>query len=152
MLPAADALANTVDRDTARVAKSMLDTMLRVAWDAEKGGFFLAGSSFGPAYVEDAVFFVRTKCWWAQAEGMRLLVAIARLHPGDAVTYEAPFARLWEYVKRYVIDAKRGGWLAAGLDTNPAARKQPKATRWKDCSHEVEGLLECLPPPEPVLK
>ncbi|HLJ60290.1 MAG TPA: AGE family epimerase/isomerase [bacterium] len=145
MLPAAEALAGTVDRDTARVAKSMLDTMLRVAWDAEKAGFHLAGSSFGPAYIEDSVVFVRSKCWWAQAEGMRLLMAVARLHPADAVTYEEHFVRLWEYVKRYLIDARHGGWLAAGLDTNPEARKKPKATRWKDCSHEAEGLLECLP-------
>ncbi len=144
MLPAAEALAGTVDPETTRVAKSMLDTMLRVAWDSDKGGFFLAGSSFGPAYFDDTVIFVRTKCWWAQAEGMRLLTAVARLYPDDAAGYGERVAALWKYVKTYVIDAKHGGWLAAGLDTNPAARKQPKATRWKDCSHEAEGLLDSL--------
>jgi mannobiose 2-epimerase len=148
MVLAAEALAGAVDRDTARAARSMLDTMLRVAWDPERGGFHLAGSGFGPAYVEDVVFFVRTKCWWAQAEGMRLLAAAARLYPADALTYDTRFVRLWEYVKQYVIDGKHGGWLAAGCDTNPAVRRQPKATRWKDCSHEVEGLLDSLPPPE----
>ena len=31
--------------------------MLRVAWDRHKGGFHLAGSSFGPTYVENIVIF-----------------------------------------------------------------------------------------------
>jgi len=144
MLPASEALDGAVDPLTKRVAKSMLDAMLRAAWDSEKGGFHLAGSSFGPAYIEDAVIFARTKCWWAQAEGMRLLLAIARLHPADAAGYEAQFTRLWDYVKKYVIDAKHDGWFHAGLDTTPQVRRQPKATPWKDCSHEVEGLLDSL--------
>jgi mannobiose 2-epimerase len=144
MLPASQALGGAIDPLTKQVAKSILDTMLRVAWDSDKGGFYLAGSSFGPAYVEDTVVFVRRKCWWAQAEGMRLLLAIARLYPADAAGYEAHFVRLWDYVKRNVIDARRGGWLVAGVDTNPEARKEPKATRWKDCSHEAEGLLDSL--------
>jgi len=52
--------------------------------------------------------------------------------------------RLWEYVKKCLIDAKYGGWFVAGLDTNPNARKQPKANSWKDSSHEVEALLDSL--------
>lgn len=144
MLPASAALGERVDACTQQVVRSMLDTMLRVAWDSEKGGFHLAGSTFGPVDIEDTVIFARTKCWWAQAEGMRLLLAIARLHPDAAPTYEAYFVRLWDYVKKYMIDARHGGWFHAGLDTNPQARKQPKATRWRDCSHEVEGLLDSL--------
>jgi mannobiose 2-epimerase len=144
LLSASEALAGAVDPITERVARSMADTMLRIAWDPEKGGFHLAGSSFGPLYVEDTVVFVRSKCWWAQSEGMRLLLAMARRHPADAAGYEAHLVRLWEYVKKYVIDARRGGWLPAGLDTNPEASRRPKATRWKDSSHEAEGLLDSL--------
>jgi mannose/cellobiose epimerase-like protein (N-acyl-D-glucosamine 2-epimerase family) len=69
---------------------------------------------------------------------------MARLHSADAVEYATHFLRLWDYVKKYVIDAKHGGWLAVGLDTNPKGRKRPKATMWKDSSHEVEALLDCL--------
>jgi mannobiose 2-epimerase len=70
---------------------------------------------------------------------------MARLDPAGGSAYEAHFERLWDYVKKYVIDARHGGWLPNGLDTNPEASKRPKASMWKDASHEVEALLECLP-------
>jgi mannobiose 2-epimerase len=144
LLAASEALAGTVDPITDRVARSMVDAMLRVAWDPKKGGFHVAGASFGPAYIENTVVFVRTKSWWPQADGMKALLAMARLHPSATEDYAVQFVRLWEYVKKYVIDAKRGGWLFEGLDTDPKARRRPKATMWKDCSHEFEGLLDSL--------
>jgi cellobiose epimerase len=140
---ASDVLAGAVDPLTKRVATSMVDTMLRIAWDLA-GGFYCAGSSFGPANVEDFEVFVRQKAWWFQADGMKALLTMARLHPADAARYIFHFVRLWEYVKKCLIDAKYGGWFVAGLDTNPDARKRPKATTWKDSSHEVEALLDCL--------
>src|SRR6202034_2575711 len=79
-----------------------------------------------------------------KADGLRALLAMARLHPHDPIDYASHFERLWHYVKGYLIDARRGGWLSAGLDTNPEARKRPKASAWKDASHEVEALLDCL--------
>jgi len=144
LLSASQALTGAVDPVTARVARSMVDTMLRVAWDPHRGGFHSAGSSFGPTYVENTVVFVRTKCWWAQADGMKALLTMARLYPTDADEYARRFTMLWEYVKTYVIDWKHGGWLAAGLDANPESRKRPKATIWKDASHETEALLDSL--------
>lgn len=144
MLSAAETLAGGVDPITKRVVKSMVDAMMLIAWDPDKAGFHTAGSSFGPVYLGDAVVFVRSKFWWPQADGMKLLLAMARLYPSDGDTYAANFGRLWEYVQKYVIDARHGGWFVAGLDTNPQARKQPKATMWKDVSHEVEGLIDSL--------
>lgn len=144
LLSGSEALAGAVDPMAARVAKCMVDTMLRVAWDPDTGGFHLAGSSFGPTYIEDTTVFVRSKCWWPQADGMKALLAMARLHPADAAEYRAHFVHLWEYIRKYVIDTKYGGWFPAGLDTDPEARKRPKASMWKDCSHETEALLDCL--------
>lgn len=144
LMAASEALFVELDQVTERVARSMIDMMLQFAWDPDKGGFHLAGSSFGPTKIENTVAFVKDKCWWVQAEGMKALFAMARLHPYDAAKYTTHFLRLWDYVKKYVIDAKRGGWFAAGLDTNPDGVKRPKASTWKDCSHEVEALLDCL--------
>jgi mannobiose 2-epimerase len=144
LLSASAAINGTVDPMTGKVAKSIADTMLRVAWDPDQGGFHLAGSSFGPTSVENRTIFVRDKYWWAQTEGLDLLLTMAQLHPTDVADYFAQFARLWEYIKTYIIDPRHGGWFAAGLDTNPEARKGPKATMWKDCSHEVQSLLDCL--------
>jgi len=144
LLLGSTALTGTVDPATARVAKSMLDTMLRVAWDPEKGGFHSAGGSFGPAYIEGTTVFLRTKSWWPQAEGMQALLAMARLHPADPAGYMALFADLWDYVRKYLIDTTHGGWFHAGLDETPEARTGPKAFIWRDCSHETEALLDCL--------
>jgi len=127
-----------------QVARCLVDSALRAGWDAKQGGFHLAGSGFGPVYIEDTVVYVRDKCWWPQAEGLRALLAIARLHTGEAAEYESRFQQLWSYVKRHVIDEKHGGWRHEGLDTNPEAAKRPKATMWKDSSHEIEALVDCL--------
>jgi mannobiose 2-epimerase len=141
LISASKALFGTVDPVTKKVARAMIDAMLRVAWDSERGGFHFAGSSFGPEAIGGVVIFVKDKQWWIQADGMKALLAMAALLKDD--TYTAHFLHLWEYVKKYLIDVKHGGWFVAGLDTNPEARKGPKATMWKDCSHEVEALLDC---------
>jgi mannobiose 2-epimerase len=60
----------------------------------------------------------------------------------NQVRYIEYFVRLWNYVKTYMIDHRHGGWFASGLDTNPEARRWPKATMWKDASHEATALLE----------
>ena len=88
--------------------------------------------------------FVRTKAWWPQADGIRALLEMAHLHPAEATNYVGLAEQLWQYIKDYMIDRRYGGWFVAGLDTNPEARKQPKARIWKDCSHEVEALQDCL--------
>ena len=144
LLAASAALAGAVDPVTARVSASIVDTMLRIAWDRDHGGFHLAGSSFGPTHMDGNVMYVRDKSWWVQADAMSLLLAIARLRPADETEYLGHFVRLWEYVKKYLIDAKHGGWFSAGLDTNPEARKRPKASLWKDCRHETDALLDSL--------
>lgn len=141
LMSASQALFVTVDPITKQVAKSMIDRMLRIAWDSEKGGFHLAGSSLGPTAIGNIVIFMKDKHWWFQADGMKALLKSAQLFKEDV--YISRFLQLWEYVKKYLMDDKYGGWFAAGLDTNPEMRKRPKATMWKDCSHEVEALLDC---------
>jgi cellobiose epimerase len=144
ILEASRALNGSVDATTAAVSRAVVDTMLSVAWDSERGGFYLAGPGLGPAFLEGNLAQLRSKVWWVQADGLRTLLAAAHLQPGDTDAYEKAFVRQWEYIKAYLIDAKRGGWLAEGTDTNPAARKGPKAKMWKDASHETEVLLESL--------
>jgi mannobiose 2-epimerase len=144
MLGASQSLHGTVDAATGRVCKSIVDTMLRVAWDREKAGFHLAGSSFGGGYIDGIPVLLRSKRWWVQADGLRALLVMARLYPDDDVDYMAYAERLWGYVKENLVDAKHGGWFVAGLDGNPEARKQPKATAWKDASHETEALVDSI--------
>src|SRR5689334_4261989 len=125
LLAAARSFDGAVDPLTSDVTKSMLDMMVRVAWDQERGGFHLAGSAFGPISLENATVFVPTKAWWPQAEGMRLFLEMARLHPKEATKYARLAEQLWRYITTYLRDARYHGWFAAGLDINPEARKQP---------------------------
>lgn len=144
LLAGSTALGGAVDPGTARVVKSMVDTMVRIAWDPERGGFHSAGTTFGPADVEGRPVYVRIKAWWPQAEGLKALLAMAQLHPADPAGYRTYFVRLWDYIRTYLNDATHGGWFQAGLDETPEARKAPKAFPWKDCSHETDALLACL--------
>jgi mannobiose 2-epimerase len=143
LISASEALHGSVDPTTEDIVRSMVDTMLRVAWDPEKGRFYLAGSSFGATSTDDALIFVNDKRWWPQAEGMIALLTMARSFP-DTPIYLTNFVRLWEYIKTYMIDAAHGGWLASGLDTKPEGSDEPKATMWKDASHEVVALLKSI--------
>lgn len=142
MLAASAALGGDGDDATAGVVKSVADRMLAVAWDPGKGGFHAAGGSFAPTDVEGTKVFVRTKSWWCQAEGLKLLLAMARAHPDDPADYRGHFVRLWKYILAYLSDARYGGWFQAGIDESPEASEAPKGFAWKDCSHETDALLD----------
>ncbi len=71
-------------------------------------------------------------------------MALAQLYPADPADYRAHHLRLWNYIRKYLIDTEHGGWFQAGLDESPEVRKSPKAFSWKDCSHETEALVACL--------
>src|SRR5207248_9485978 len=89
------------DPKTQRVIKSVIDTLLRYAWDCEKGGFFSAGPTFGPAYIDRVQVFVPAKPWWAQAEGLRALLRLTLLYPEDETDYLRRFNELWTYITKY---------------------------------------------------
>jgi cellobiose epimerase len=132
------------DANTLEVIKSVVDSVLEYGWDRSGGGFYYGGSTFGPTYVEDITVFIDTKFWWPQAEGMRALLRAALLYPDDERNYLQRFNELWAYVQKYIIDTRRGGWLWVGKDARPRRWRSPKATPWKEPSHEVHSLLECI--------
>ncbi len=141
---AARVLDLSEDERTRDVLRSIVDWALGYAWDSETGGFLFAGSTFGDTYLEDQVISLSVKYWWIQAEGLELLLPLALTHSEDQAKYADHFLRLWRYVERYVIDSSHGGWRWKGLDAGRKARKLPKATEWKDPSHEAGALMECI--------
>ncbi len=134
LLSASEVLFGTVDSTTERIAKSMVDTMLRFAWDRGNGGFHLAGSSFGPMYFDDTVVFVRDKVWWPQAEGLKALSAMARLHPDDRAEYASQF-RAPLGIREEVRDRCEARWLASRR-----VRHEPRGEE-RAKGHGLEGLL-----------
>jgi mannobiose 2-epimerase len=131
------------DPKTQAVIKAVIDTLLRYAWDDAKGGFFCAGSTFGPACFDHVRVFVPAKVWWHQAEGLKALLRMAMLYPDDETDYLHRFEELWAYIKKYVIDSRRGGWISIGRDC-AGFSKLPRGELWKDLSHEVDSLLYCM--------
>lgn len=131
--------------DAARAAgKNIVDNMLRVAWDHSRGGFNQAGWAFGPCQIEGVSVYVREKVFWCQAEGMRALSLLARILPEQG--YEDWEKRLWQYIDKYVVDRRRGGWNQKGSDSPGYDRRAAKASVWKDPGHEGSALLVALEP------
>jgi cellobiose epimerase len=131
------------DPKTQDVIKSIVDMLLRYAWDDVNGGFFCAGSTFGPACFDHVQVFVPSKIWWHQAEGLSALLRMAMLYPHDKTDYLRRFEQLWAYIKKYVIDSRWGGWMWMGRDC-AGFSKVPKAELWKDLSHEADSLSYCI--------
>jgi mannobiose 2-epimerase len=118
---------------TRAVAKSLVDHALDYGWDKQNGGFFDAGSTFGP--VHD-----KRKVWWGQAEALNAFLVMDRLYPKDPRDYRALFDRQWTYVKKNLIDAENGEWYPDALDAG-GKRDAPKASEWKAGYHTGRALL-----------
>lgn len=144
LLGAAESLYGAVDEKTSKISKSMVDIMLLFAWDPERGGFHTAGSALGRLELEDGIFFVPEKSWWVQGDALMILVAMARLYPEDPLDYASYALRQWDYIKKYLVDPKQGGWYFRGIDVSPKAKRMPKASMWKDASHETEAMVDSL--------
>jgi mannobiose 2-epimerase len=140
MLEASHALGLEKDRRTLSVAKKMLDHALANGWDDAVGGFFEEGYYF--AQEDRCTIIKNSKNWWSQAEGLNALLLFSRIFPG--VGYEEYFAKLWEYVKQYVLDVQYGDWFEAGMDTAPQFRTARKSHMWKCTYHTVRALVNCI--------
>lgn len=141
MLEAAHALG--IDpTETLRKGKQMVDHALASGWDAETGGFYNGGMYFDadapPVIVNDG------KEWWAQAEGLNVLLVMADYFPDDAHRYFDVFEQQWEYITTYLIDHEHGGWYLGGLDAQPELEQAPKGSIWKSAYHDGRALMNCI--------
>lgn len=122
---------------------ALVENALAHAWDSRHGGFCFAGSSFGQAHLDRDRGSLGEKYWWVQAEGLVALTHRAMAGRGRGSPDGRPLRRLWDYIRDNVIDARRGGWhWVAGEGGRPPRRA--KSSPWKDPSHEVRGLIECI--------
>jgi mannose/cellobiose epimerase-like protein (N-acyl-D-glucosamine 2-epimerase family) len=124
--------------------RSMVDCVLRHGWDFAGKGFHYGGSTYGRTHVEDLTIFIAQKYWWVQAEGTRALLRSAQESPDGELDYQRRFDELWHYIKTKVIDRRHGGWRHIALGSFGRRRRMAKGTVWKEPSHEVLSLLECL--------
>jgi mannobiose 2-epimerase len=116
LLEAGHALGDLEPEKTWRVARALTDHALEQGWDEQWGGFTEEGNSWGRVKKEPG------KIWWAQAEGLNtLLLMYDRTHEPR---YWREFLKMWEFVRKYGIDEKEGGWRFAVDPINPG-------TGWK---------------------
>lgn len=142
MLEASHVLGLKNDTTTLRIAKKMVDHALENGWDSEVGGFY-----------DEAYYFKNepeirvthgTKNWWAQAEGMNVLLLMDELFPGDERDYYGKFLTLWNYTETYLIDHENGDWYSGGLDKQPELKIANKGNIWKGIYHHYRSLDACI--------
>lgn len=124
------------------VVREILDHMLWVAWDQKHGGFHEGGGPFGPTRLADCPVFVPEKCWWGQDEGLRTLMYAVEIFPREG--YEPWALEHRNYIDRYLIDHRHGGWKKRGRDSVRYRYRAPKSELWKDPSHETFALLTAI--------
>jgi mannobiose 2-epimerase len=141
LIEASQTLGIPYDTTTFRTARRMVDHSLRAGWDKKSGGLFSMGTYLPGS---DTITIINdSKDWWSQAEALHTFLLMSRLFPDDP-TYFDYFRKEWDYMKRYLIDSKRGGWYWAGIDNHPEGKNDDKGSEWKATYHETRSLLNCL--------
>jgi len=142
LLDAEDALGGSYMPETLAAARQMVDHALLNGWDHERGGFFDAGYYLKG---DTTLTIIRhTKNWWAQAEGLNTLLVMEYIYPDDPMAYGERFMEMWNYINRYLIDHKYGGWYEGGLDKQPEFIHGPKAHVWKGNYHNGRALMNVI--------
>lgn len=86
--------------------------------------------------------WLKERHWWVQAEALvGLLDAFEHSGIGD---YFDLFLKVWEYIKRYVIDYKHGEWHELINDNGNPLPSELKAGFWKCPYHNTRALLESM--------
>jgi len=142
MLETDEVLHHTASAATERMAKMLVDHALAYGWDAENGGFFREGTTFGKP--EDT-----TKEWWVQVEGLNALLMMHERYGKQNPVYFERFVQQWNFIKNHTIDAQYHGlYNLTKADGTPIVLD--KGSIWKGGYHDgrafwnVSGRLRKL--------
>ena len=126
------------DGKTRRVARSLVDHTLEVAFDQELGGVYNDGNAWGNIANSD-------KVWWAQAEALNALLLMHELYgsgPNADRRYWDAFVKQWDFIRKYQVDASNGGWYSyVKADGTAPPMEQVKSDRWTDTYHQSRALM-----------
>ncbi|MBE7169630.1 MAG: AGE family epimerase/isomerase [Williamsia sp.] len=142
MLEASHALGLKNDTRTMQIGKKMVDHALKNGWDKKLGGFYDEGYYFKG---QDTISIIlKSKNWWAQAEGLNTLLLMADHFPQDPLHYFDKFKQQWNYIQTYLIDHEYGDWYEEGLDEEPQRKTALKGHIWKATYHNFRALSNCV--------
>ena len=142
LLETSKALGFKNDAKTLRIAKWMDDYALENGWDKELGGIYDGGYIFQGE--KKVTIIMPTKQWWAEIEALNSFLMMSEIYPHDKMNYYMKFCEQWNYIKKYLLDHKYGGWYWGGIDKASQNEKGPKATIWKVDYHTTRGLINCI--------
>ncbi|MFZ0454634.1 MAG: AGE family epimerase/isomerase [Ignavibacteriaceae bacterium] len=142
LLEASKALGLKDDTNTLSIAKKMVDHTLKNGWDEKVGGIYDGGYYFkGKSKI---TIIMKTKQWWSQIEALNSCLMMSQIFPSDKINYYGKFCEQWDYIKKYLIDKKYGGFYWGGIDEAPGNKTYPKGTIWKADYHTTRGLINCI--------
>ena len=142
LLEASNVLGIKNDTVTLNVAKKMVDHSYNNGMDKVNWGLFDEGSY--SSQTEGIKIIKKTKEWWAQAEAMNSFLLMSDLFPEEKLPYYEKFCYQWNYIKKYLIDPKYGGWYWGGTDIMPGNIYAYKGSIWKCNYHTSRALINCL--------
>jgi mannobiose 2-epimerase len=131
---ASAALEKPDDPKTWSVARQLVDHALEYGWDRENGGFYDAGTAFGPPLVTD-------KIWWTQAEGLNALTLMHARYGRETPRYWEALNRQWQFIQRSQTDAVHGGWYPTVRRDGAPLPGHIKSDRWTEAYHQGRALL-----------
>lgn len=134
LLEAACVLKQPFDPKTLAVARSLVDHALQWGWDEQRGGFYDKGAAFSPAWEKE-------KIWWTQAEGLNALLLMHERFGSQTPRYFAAFQKQWDFITKYQVDHRHGGWYETVSAEGHAAPGQSKGTVWKAAYHDGRALM-----------
>ena len=141
LIDAAKVLYGEADPLTLQVAKKLVDHTIAHGFDGDFYGVYDKGYRF--LENEEMEILNAQKTWWAQAEAWHSLALMAEIYPHEAV-YKDGFLKMWDYMKKELIDAEYGGWYNNGLDESPDDKLLRKAHQWKGAYHNGRALMQVM--------
>jgi mannobiose 2-epimerase len=134
LVEAATVLGMPEDAATWKMARALVDHALEFGWDNERGGFYDRGSAFGRPTVTE-------KIWWVEAEGLNALLLMHEKFGKETTKYWDAFNLQWDFIRKYQVDSKNGGWLNTVSKEGVANPGAEKSGPWTECYHQGRALL-----------
>ena len=134
LVEASAALGHHDDPKTWSVSRHLIDHALEYGWDAENGGFYDAGTAFGPPLVTE-------KIWWTQAEGLNALMLMHVKYGLETDKYWQAFNRQWRFIRDQQVDPVHGGWYAVVSRDGKPVPGHIKSDRWTEAYHQGRAML-----------
>ncbi len=119
--------------DADNIASSLVFHAVIFGWDRDHDGFYNEGATFRKVFDKE-------KVWWVQAEGLNALL-LMHAKTGD---YWHAFLKEWEFIKKYQVDAKHGGWISYLEADGTPKPNQMKSDQWKDPYHQGRALINVI--------